>query len=285
MRVETNHDQMFFTTVRVVVETSAGPEYGTACLLEYSFRPEFGTIYLATAAHLLENATSGTLTFVPQDGEGPKLQPHVVEVTNIQHSFVRHPNPAVDVSVMGVDFLWLNNLVKGEFKPYWHAIRHRQAAGPSHYARMDSVEEIRFVGYPSGHYDRVNGLPIVRQGITASPPAIDYNGEPVFLIDAAVYFGSSGSPVYLNPQRFDRGSNLFLGVLSEIVRATTTGTVENLPPSITLEALRTARLLNLGIVYKASTVFETIEHFNMVHGWPERLQSAIDRRTGLSGSA
>jgi hypothetical protein len=285
MRVQTNHDQMFFTTVRVAVETNAGPEYGTACLLEYSFRPNFSTIYLATAAHLLENASRGTLAFVPNDRDGPKLQPQVVEISDFQQAFVRHPNPRVDVAVIGVDLLSLHNLVKGDFRPYWHAIRERQAAGPVQFERMDSVQEIRFVGYPSGHYDRVNGLPIVRQGITASPPAIDYNGEPVFLIDAAVYFGSSGSPVFLSPQRFEKGSNLFLGILSEMVRATTTGSVENVPPAITLEALRTARLLNLGIVYKTSAIYETIQHFNQVHGWPDDLQRQFDRRSTLDSGA
>jgi hypothetical protein len=53
------------------------------------------------------------------------------------------------------------------------------------------------VGYPISLWDSVNNLPLLRRGITATHPKIDYRGKPEFLIDAAVFPGSSGSPVYL----------------------------------------------------------------------------------------
>ena len=45
-------------------------------------------------------------------------------------------------------------------------------------------------------------MPIVRKGITATSLQLDFNNEPKFLIDAAIYGGSSGSPVYI----FNQGS-------------------------------------------------------------------------------
>jgi len=66
-------------------------------------------------------------------------------------------------------------------------------------------------------------LPIIRQGITATPIWNQFNGENVFLIDAGVFPGSSGSPVFI----YNHGSYptkdgiaignrlLFIGVISE----------------------------------------------------------------------
>jgi hypothetical protein len=69
----------------------------------------------------------------------------------------------------------------------------------------------------------VNKLPIIRQGITATPIWNQFNGENVFLIDAGVFPGSSGSPVFI----YNHGAYptkdgiaignrlLFIGVISE----------------------------------------------------------------------
>jgi hypothetical protein len=49
--------------------------------------------------------------------------------------------------------------------------------------------------------DSANNLPIVRKSITATHPSIDYRERREFLIDAACFFGSSGSPVFRVPGR------------------------------------------------------------------------------------
>jgi hypothetical protein len=58
------------------------------------------------------------------------------------------------------------------------------------------------IGYPKGFWDRVNNLPVVRKGITATPIYIDYNGKKEFLLDIPIFSGSSGSPIVL----FNEGS-------------------------------------------------------------------------------
>lgn len=64
------------------------------------------------------------------------------------------------------------------------------------------IEDITVVGYPDGIWDSINNIPITRRGITATPLQIDFEGTPRFLIDAAIYGGSSGSPVFV----FNQGS-------------------------------------------------------------------------------
>ncbi|HGH6417174.1 TPA: hypothetical protein ACJL3H_000522 [Neisseria meningitidis] len=52
------------------------------------------------------------------------------------------------------------------------------------------------IGYPNGLWDSKNNLPIFRTGITATHPAIDFEGKKEFMIDVACFPGSSGSPVF-----------------------------------------------------------------------------------------
>jgi hypothetical protein len=56
---------------------------------------------------------------------------------------------------------------------------------------------VSFIGYPEGRFDIVHNLPILRKGYIATLPSIDFNGSKQILIDAQVFPGSSGSPVFI----------------------------------------------------------------------------------------
>ena len=98
--------------------------------------------------------------------------------------------------------------------------------------KLSAIENITFIGYPSGLYDEKNKISIIRQGITATPIWNDFKGEEVFLIDAGVFPGLSGSPVFIYNQGtypvkdgIALGSRLiFVGVLSKtMLRDNATG--------------------------------------------------------------
>ena len=63
---------------------------------------------------------------------------------------------------------------------------------------LSVAENVFFVGYPDDRYDKANNLPLIRTGLISSHPKYDYNGDPIFIIDAQVFPGSSGSPVYID---------------------------------------------------------------------------------------
>ena len=65
---------------------------------------------------------------------------------------------------------------------------------------FSAIESVTFIGYPSSIYDQHNKMPIIRQGITATPIWNNFGGEECFLIDAGVFPGSSGSPVFIYNQ-------------------------------------------------------------------------------------
>jgi len=153
--------------------------------------------------------------------------------------------------------------------PYFLPIEHGMLPTAEQLSKLDMIEEILFVGYPAGYYDRKNLMPITRQGITASPIQLDYDGRPEFLVDGSVYFGSSGSPVFLLRQgiyveegRSVNGPNkfLFLGIISEALRVTFDGQIGFIHPMATSEGVAAARLLNLGAVLKSHLVNEAVEY-------------------------
>lgn len=74
------------------------------------------------------------------------------------------------------------------------------------------LSEIVMVGYPNGIWDEVNNLPVFRKGITATDASIKWNGREEFLMDMAVFGGSSGSPVFIYSEgSFSTSSGLAIG--------------------------------------------------------------------------
>jgi hypothetical protein len=77
------------------------------------------------------------------------------------------------------------------------AQRGRLIPTPAELAEVPAWEDVVVVGYPNGVWDSVNNRPILRKGITATDPNVDYQGRAEFLVDLAWLPGSSGSPVFL----------------------------------------------------------------------------------------
>src|SRR5690606_30221987 len=107
-------------------------------------------------------------------------------------------------------------------------------------------------------------LTLCRRGITATPIGIDFMREPKFLVDASVFPGSSGSPVFLyNSGSFAQkaggtviGSRvMFLGVIAAVFLQEDTGEIRIADaPTAAVPIAVIRHMINLGIVFKASTV-------------------------------
>jgi len=61
---------------------------------------------------------------------------------------------------------------------------------------IDLLDDIFFIGYPSGLIDTENLTPLMRRCSFSSIYSEDFSGEPAFIIDGSVFPGSSGSPVF-----------------------------------------------------------------------------------------
>lgn len=129
---------------------------------------------------------------------------------------------------------------------------------------LRAIEPIAMVGYPSGIWDSVNNSAIFRRGSTATHPLVRYENKAEFLIDAACFPGSSGSPVFLFEDGMYRtehngltpGTRIaFLGVLYAGPQFTAEGRLEPRPiPHNVAHTPVTSVPMNLGLVIQSDEV-------------------------------
>lgn len=129
---------------------------------------------------------------------------------------------------------------------------------------LNAVEDVIMVGYPNAHYDAKNNLPIIRKGITATHPAIDYQNENKGLVDMSCVAGSSGSPILI----YNQGSftdkkgvttigsrRILLGVLFGTYYQNLEGEVfEQEVPTKIISGIQTKVPINLGVYIKAEEI-------------------------------
>ncbi len=280
MNVETLAEQLFFVTANLEAHGPSGTASGTGFI--YAVETNQGTAhFLVTNKHVLDAADpalSIQLIAATSDGRPDYGQTVKVDLTDTPASRVDHANPDIDVSLIPFSHV-LSQLPK---PPFFRSIPESVALTPRLTEEsIDALEEVIFVGYPNNIYDASNFTPVARSGMMATPIAIDFGGLPMFLIDASVFPGSSGSPVFL----FDKsgsfrtrqggvqigGRFIFLGVLSAVATRTVEGTIVQLP---TRHATQFAEPIDLGLVFKASVLSDIIDPL---------LRSAGLERTAPSG--
>ena len=130
------------------------------------------------------------------------------------------------------------------------------------------VEKIVMVGYPNGLWDQTHNLPIVRDGLTASHPLLNWNGVQQFVVDAACFPGSSGSPVFLLEDGIYRttvgytpGTRVaLLGILFGGPLLTMEGRLEQRPiPTSVNEVPVFNAMMNLGYVVRTDAILDLKE--------------------------
>lgn len=174
------------------------------------------------------------------------------EDINFQDAYYEHPDPNVDLACVNVSGI--------SYKDVFYKTLNSNFLNEIDYDFVAQGTEVIFVGYPANRYDVVNNLPLVRKGVIASVPEVDFNGRGQIVIDAQVYQGSSGSPVFVAVN----GNYLLLGVVSEtMIRHSQ---LQTLPSTISNMGVQ--EILGLGIVVKQRHVKELIDY--AVKEWIQR---------------
>lgn len=261
-------EQLFFVTVRLDARDRHGKGW-TGTGFVYGVETDGGTAhFLITNRHVLDGAVELDVNMIRTNPErtGPQLgqRTHVAISGFGPHAWRGHPSAEVDVAAMPMSSV-VQEMVSAGAPPFYKQVGRDMFLTPQKANELDAVEDVVFVGYPSGIYDHVNLLPVMRRGMTATPVAVDYAGVPSFLIDAAVYPGSSGSPVFIMNQGvyqpktgglvFGPPRLILLGVLAAVHVRNVAAPVLELPTRYVVEFQEP---IGLGIVYKAQAIEDCV---------------------------
>ncbi len=120
--------------------------------------------------------------------------------------WINHPDSSIDLSIFNIEPLIKKSNLAGK-SIFFKAIDKSFIPIDSIWQTFSFLEEIIMFGYPRGIRDTFNNSPIARTGFTATQPKLDYQSKNEFLIDIAVYKGSSGSPIFLKRERLNKLRN------------------------------------------------------------------------------
>lgn len=265
MQFKTIDEQLLFATLRIesLNSTNQVISIGTGFIVNREIRTGEYVIYLVSNKHvlfasdtirLLFNQRSSSDKTVPLIG---KTKPFIL--TNVKNQLHIHANPNVDIAVFPI-----TGLIRDYEEIFYKGIDYNMLANFDE-EFLSVAQNVEFIGYPDNRYDMTNNLPLIRNGIIASYPKVDYNGEPMFIIDAQVFPGSSGSPVMINLS-FEhwKTGNIVIGANQQIkllgvVAATMIRNNKLQSVNSVQTQFGTQEVIGLGIVYKATALKEIID--------------------------
>jgi len=190
-------EQVFFATVRITVPSAdgAGSSVGTGFLYEIPVSDSKICILLVSNRHVYGDPSNPIqLVFHKRDPDSPTLpllgKSHIVAQDSFDGIYTGHPDASVDLACLNVSMI-------GNVQPalFFKTLKDSIIADFADRTLLPG-NEVYFVGYPENRFDTKHNLPVLRKGCIASIPKVDFEGRREFLIDAQVFPGSSGSPVF-----------------------------------------------------------------------------------------
>lgn len=268
----TPSEQLTFSTARIECQMTDG-SIGTGTGFFYRCRDDGDRHIpvLVTNKHVITGSITGRfhLTLIKSDGL-PDIGRHIfLELNGFEQRWIPHPDPNVDLCVMPVAPL-LQEAAKAGHRFFYVSLDKKLIPTLEELNDLGALEDVIMIGYPNGIWDPKNNMPIIRRGVTATHPNLDYEGRSEFMIDAACFPGSSGSPVFLyniNGWTTRTGDIMMggiriklLGLLYAGPQHTTEGEIRiiNVPTQQRAVAI-SAIPNNLGLVIKSSRLQEMDE--------------------------
>ena len=270
-------EQLAYCTVRLECDLAGGDvSTGTGFFFNFSEKGEQSVPAIVTNKHVVKGAIAGRFHLTVRDSDGGPMIGETVAASldRFESRWMMHSSPDIDLCAMPIEPLLREAQAKGK-GVFYRTFTVSQIATETELQGLDQIEDITMIGYPTGLWDRKNNMPVFRRGATATHPARDWNGKPEFMIDAACFPGSSGSPVLLfNVGGYtDKQGNTtvgsarlkMLGVLYAGPQHVADGEIVMVPiPTANRPIALTAIPLHLGIVVKAKELMNLDAQFRQL---------------------
>lgn len=262
-------EQLAYGTVRIECQLASG-QTGTGTGFFFSFlREESGRHIpaIVTNKHVVRGAVRGQFHLTRRNADGgPIDNSHItVPLDNFEARWAMHPDANVDLCALPIAPI-LKAAASQNDEPFYVSADETLLPSDHDLSDLSAMEDVVMIGYPNGIWDSVNNQPVFRRGITATHPAKDFKGKSEFLIDAACFPGSSGSPVFLlniggyqsrkgvmiGPSRIK-----LLGVLYAGPQFTATGEIKVVQIPTVQQAISVTNIPNnLGFVIKSKKLLD-----------------------------
>lgn len=260
-------EQLAHSTVRIECDLkTGGVGTGTGFFYSLDKNGDQHIPVIVTNKHVVDGATKGRFLLTLRNSEGsPDFgNTKSFELDRFQERWFPHPDPGVDLCVMPIAPL-LREAEATNTHFFFVPLDKDLIPTDEDMKDMLGLESVLMVGYPNGLWDEVNNLPIFRKGVLATDYKRDWNGKKEFLIDAACFPGSSGSPVllfeignYQTRNALVMGSRIkLLGILYAGPQHTIQGEVQIVTVPTQQKAISVAGIPNnLGIIIKSEQLLE-----------------------------
>jgi len=201
MQVDSIAEQLFFTTVRIdTIAQNGGTGSGTGFFFSYK-RGETNYPFVVTNKHVVMGMREGALSFLQRQDQTPQLgQGFRLRIDDWQDAWFGHPSPEIDIAICPFAPIEAHIKEQHDLDLFYRYVSDEMIPTVEQATKLDALESVTFIGYPNGVWDSKNLLPVARRGMTASPISVDFENTPRFLVDASVFGGSSGSPVFIMNQ-------------------------------------------------------------------------------------
>lgn len=257
----TPSEELLYTTTRIESNLADGTSCtGTGFFFNFLNDGRSAVPAVVTNKHVVEGAVTTHFIINTMNSDGGIAPERIIIDGPGEGSWMPHPDPDVDLCIFPMA-AFLSGAQERGFEPFFKAFDSSIIPDDPENLDFSCIGTITMIGYPNGIWDEKNNLPIVRRGITATPFKFDYQGRREFVIDAACFPGSSGSPVVIFEEGLIIGRDgirmggsrvMLLGILYSGPLATAQGSIVfDSQPHVEMKTM-----MNLGHVIKADRLLE-----------------------------
>lgn len=267
-------EMLSFCTTKIDAEIDESHiAFGTGFFFNLQLTKDTYAPVIITNKHVVVGKKSITFYLSKQDSDGKPIfeEPIKLELPEkfLKNNLYEHPSKDIDLCAITVKPI-IEEAKKLGLSFFYRTFSNSNIPSADQLNELDAVEDVHMIGYPNALWDKAHNMPLIRKGITATWPKLDFNGKKEFLIDAACFPGSSGSPVlicnlghYFSKKKNDTviGNRfMLLGIQYAVPVRTAEGMIikRTLEECINGYVAKTESMLNLGYIIKSECILDLI---------------------------